>query len=69
MDKALRLELKTSIGENEYVFSMPYGASYGEVYDAAHAVLMHLAQEAQQAAEQAQRQEDNTDVKEEDGSK
>lgn len=64
MDQILHIELKIVKGKNSYTFCMPYGAPLGEAYDAAHEVLQHLTEQANEAVAKSERKEG-----EEDGSK
>jgi len=57
MEQRLTIELKITKEERIYTFTMPYGASHGEVYDVAHEFLVNLVEMHKQQAELLKRQE------------
>lgn len=58
MEKNVRIEIKVVRETREYIFSMPYGALYGEAYDASHEILKGLLSMAQDAVNSAERKKD-----------
>lgn len=61
MDKSLRIALTVIKEDKEYTFSMPYGASHGEAYDACYEVLKELIVMAQDAVKNSERKPDQGD--------
>lgn len=64
MDALSTIVLKTQRNERTFEFIIPVGAQYGEAYDAAFEILMHVSKMAQTAAEQLKPKADEQSVEE-----
>jgi len=51
MDQKSVITLEVKKGENNYIFSMPFGAKYGECFDVLSDMLQHILQESQKVAQ------------------
>ncbi len=58
MEQRLAIELRITKEERIYTFTMPYGASHGEVYDVVHEFLVNLVEMHKQKVEHMKRQEE-----------
>lgn len=53
MDQKFNIQMNIKEGDHEFIFLMPYGSPIGSAYNAAHKVLVDLAEMARNAAEKA----------------
>jgi hypothetical protein len=53
VDQSLNVHFEVSKNDKKYVLVVPVGAPIGECYDACHEMLQELVKQAQQSAEKA----------------
>lgn len=62
MDQAKVVTLTLNKEDRQYVFSMPYGATYGEAYDSAYAMLCEIMEMSKRNTAKAERKVEESDL-------
>jgi hypothetical protein len=62
VDQKLMVHWQIKKGERVYVFEIPAGSPYGEIYDCGFEIMNSALEAQKQAAEQAEKQKDEMKV-------